>query len=300
VRQLNGARPQFGHTTVLMQSVPQRQVREVLGEVSISPEFVELQGRFEAAKTELAKVVSDRDYLLTTVKTNLETRYYQSIGRKEYELFLIRCEVLRLRRKIELIQASLNRGEEPNLDHIEKHLDKELEEWTEKARALWDKISRAEFVDQLPTLTLADTHELKKLYRELVRRLHPDINPDLPEESRNLWERVLSAYLNGDLEELRTLSMLFLEYETSPNNPSTMEQLALDVERLTVWIKRLLQELAELEKEFPFNYQHKLDDPKWVKVQQDVILKQIGEMQRQRDKYLAILTGMGGTGQLIH
>ena len=84
----------------------------------------------------------------------------------------------------------------------------------------------------------------------MVRRLHPDINPDLPEESRNLWERVLSAYLNGDLEELRTLSMLFLEYETSPNNPLQWSSW------LWMWSgslsdKKTLQELAELEKEFP-------------------------------------------------
>ena len=76
----------------------------------ISREFAELQKRYQALRTELVKLITDRDELLATVKPNLEAKYYAVIGQDQYRLFLVRNEVLRLRRKIELIRASLNRG----------------------------------------------------------------------------------------------------------------------------------------------------------------------------------------------
>jgi len=70
--------------------------------------------------------------------------------------------------------------------------DEELRKWEEEALELIKKINYAEYIDGLPRLSDADSRELRKLFRQLVRRLHPDLNPKLPENFQYLWARVLA------------------------------------------------------------------------------------------------------------
>ncbi len=268
----------------------------------ISREFAELQKRYQALRTELVKLITDRDELLATVKPNLEAKYYQVIGKEQYRLFMVRNEVLRLRRKIELIRASLNRGDEPDLELIEEQLDEELRQWIEELCDLGRKVEWAEYHDHLPELSAAETRELKKIYRGLVRKLHPDFNDEPPENFKYLWERVLIAYRNGDLEELQTLSLLLPEQEELLPEPSTMEQLAADIEKLEQKIKKMLENLVKMQEQFPFNYRDKLADTGWVAAQREAVEKQIEEMERQRQSYRSILAEMSGGGEtfIVH
>ncbi len=50
---------------------------------------------------------------------NLETLYQVKIGRKECQLFCLKNEIRRMKRKLALIQAGLNRGEKPDPGKID-------------------------------------------------------------------------------------------------------------------------------------------------------------------------------------
>ena len=271
-------------------------------QLHISREFAALQERLQALRTELVKLIADRDHLLNTVKPNLEAKYYAVIGKEQYRLFLLRNDVLRLRRKIELIQACRNRGEEPDLDLIEMQLDAELQQWIEELRELARKIEWAGYHNRLPELSPEQSRELRRLYRELVRKLHPDLNETLPESYKYLWDRVLTAYRNGDLEELQTLSLLLAEKEEelSPA-PSTMEQLAADVKKLEQKTGEMLENLSRLQEQFPFDLRDKLADLQWVAAQQQELERQIEEMEQRRQACLAMLAALdGGESTIIH
>lgn len=260
------------------------------GQLEVSPEFAALLDRLKGLKVELAKLVSDRDHLLTVVKPHLETKYYTTIGIKQHELLLIRNETLRMRRRIELIRAYLNRGESPDLEEIEMQLGVELQRWLEQVQSLLEKIRRAEFIEQLPRLSPQETEKLKQLYRKLVRRLHPDINEDLPENFEYLWNRVQAAYRMGDLEELETLVLLLEEQDTQA--ASTMEQLRADIERLTERIHMLLKELAEMKERFPFSHQEQLADDNWIRQQEEALQDEIEQLQAKRELYAGILADL--------
>lgn len=267
------------------------------GELNISREFAELRDRCRALRQELIKLITHRDELLAAVKPNLEARYYALIGKEQYRLFTVRNEVLRLRRKIELIQASRNRGERPDPELIERLLDEELKQWIEELRDLGRKIEWAEYHNRLPALSAAEARELKKTYRELVRKLHPDFNEALPENFQYLWERVLTAYRNGDLEELQTLMLLLSEQgRCFPEEPNTLEQLAADAEKMEKKIRAMLECIAGMQEQFPFNYRDKLDDAGWIAAQQEAVLKQIEDLERRRQSYLAVLAAPAGGG----
>lgn len=56
-----------------------------------------------------------------------------------------------------------------------------------------------------PTPPTAEERELKKLFRRLARRLHPDRNGEQSPIERERWNETLDAYHSGDLEALRAL-----------------------------------------------------------------------------------------------
>ena len=133
--------------------------------------------------------------------------YQTKIGVWELRLLQAQFTVARLRRQIELAQASINRGERPDLIAIECALEQEFQAWVTKLEETARRIQDAE--ERLKhLLSPEEDRELKKLYYALVKRLHPDVNPNLTEDQRRLWMRAQSAYEAGDLSELRALALL--------------------------------------------------------------------------------------------
>ena len=110
---------------------------------------------------------------------------------------------------------------------------------------------------------------------------------------------MLTAYQGGDLEELQTLSLLLSEQENLPE-PSTMEQLADDIEKLKEKIEKMLENLAKMQEQFPFNFRDKLNDERWVTAQQEAVEKQIKEMERHRQTYASVLAELSGGGETFN
>ena len=92
-----------------------------------------------------------------------------------------------MKRKIDLLQAALNRMESVSLSTIEHALDEEFAEWQRKMTDLAVKIKGAKRYSDLPTLSTEDATEVQQLFRMLAKRLHPDINSNQDESVKNLW-----------------------------------------------------------------------------------------------------------------
>ena len=68
-------------------------------------------------------------------------------------------------------------------------------------------------------LSPEEIKELKKLYHDIVRKLHPDLNPDLPDEAAVLWERVQAAYQMNEWQELYLLAEMVEELLEGKKDP---------------------------------------------------------------------------------
>lgn len=60
-------------------------VKRMSKDLGLSPEFKALKDQYDNLREELAKLAAEREILLTTVKRDLETKYYLKLGRKQYE-----------------------------------------------------------------------------------------------------------------------------------------------------------------------------------------------------------------------
>ena len=73
--------------------------------IILFPEFVTLKAEVEKLRTEISMLLLERDELRLVVCKNIETAYMLALGSIEYKAYELHCKVLRLKRKIDLIQA---------------------------------------------------------------------------------------------------------------------------------------------------------------------------------------------------
>ena len=81
------------------------------GNVIVFPDFEKLKSEVEKMRTELSMLLLERDELQFVICKNIETEYMLKLGSIEYKAYEAQCAALRLKRKIELIQAKKNRQE---------------------------------------------------------------------------------------------------------------------------------------------------------------------------------------------
>jgi len=241
-------------------------------------------------KDKLTELISKRDHLLVTKKGNLEALYTLKIGRYEYKLMETECEVARLKRKIELIQVKVNRGKDIDLEEVEKVLDKEYREWEQKIKDMVERVKKAD--SRLKSLLSSeDSRLLQKLYRKLVKLLHPDINQDAGKEENILWQRLQDAYRNGDLEEIKLIDLL-VGQKDKVVELDTEEKLDKVITDYGEKIRKLSDEIVNILSSFPFDIEEKLKDKDWVKSRVEEISEKIMEKVRYAGELRGVVDGL--------
>ena len=227
----------------------------------LHPEIQQLAEENELLREEFALLLTEAEHLINTVKPNLLALYQTKIGAWELRQLQAQFKVARLRRQIELAQAYINRGEKPDLIAIECQVESEFQEWIAKLEATARRIQEAE--ERLKhLLSPEDDRELKKLYYVIVKRLHPDVNPNVTADQRRLWLRAQSAYEHGDLPELRALALLVEKNAPCPPAKS-LADLRRDQQILEKQITVTLETVERIESQPPFTLREQLNDEAW-------------------------------------
>ena len=244
----------------------------------LHPDIVNAQANVEKLRTELSMLILERDDLLYQECKNIEMAYMLSIGGLEYKAYELECSILRLKRKIELIQAKKNRQENLVLSEIEDILDTEFAEYQYRLNAQFEAMNAALERGHACVLTENETRELKKLYRSIVMVLHPDLNSDLSDEKVQLFYNAVSAYEHADLIGLRAI----WEMVASPTIPNdTMNGLALllkEKERLMSLIQNIKDETAKIKSEYPYTMKALVNNPDAIKRRRNELEEKIGQL----------------------
>jgi hypothetical protein len=256
--------------------------------LQISPEIAKLQTEVTTLEKELGKVILEQDEMVNAIKPNLEAEYQKTIGYKELECLENEIASRRLKRQIELLQAAINRQEEIDPEKVEQQLDDEFQEWYEKVETHYNKLKEAQ--DRIEGLMSdEDSAEFKKLYRQLVFKLHPDLNPNQSKDEINLWHRVQLAYQGGDLEEIRSLIIILESQDKTAELPSSGDILEKRKKGLTEQIQKIIGRLSDMKKEFPFNIAKNLADKDWVRTKLEEIDQKICHFEDKCREYNELL-----------
>lgn len=223
------------------------------GTVIIFPDFQKLQDEVDRLRIEFTMLVLERDELQFVVCRNIETEYMLKLGGLEYKVYEAQCTALRLKRKAELIQARRNRQEKVILSKIEETLDIEFSYYQRKLNEQIERMNNALERSKLEVLSDEETKELKRLYRKIVKSLHPDINPGVTGEQIKLLDNAVTAYRSGDLATLRIINEMVGDPTLPENHKDAMSQLVEDQERLTGLMKAVKDDIDRIKSEYPYS-----------------------------------------------
>ncbi len=226
----------------------------------------ELLTQFDILRSEYIQAINDKDVLINWGKPQLEALYNTRIGIYQCELLQLQLRTKSLKRKVEMVRSIIVRNLPLHVDEIELQVAMEL---AEAELSIMSKLADIEKSKQLLTnlASPARSVELRKLFRQLAKQLHPDVIGELTDEQQNLWNLVKDAYDNGDVEKLKALQVA---YEKELINSETfiealsVTDIDLKNETLKEGIKLLHKEILAIKNEFPFNIEHKIKDEDWV------------------------------------
>jgi len=107
---------------------------------------------------------------------------------------------------------------------------------------------------------------IKEIYRQLARRLHPDLNPGASSKTLELWHQVQQAYETHDLEHLETLFALSQMFDNSWNKIEGISTLRSLFKELMASLRQLDKKIRKARKEPAWRFQDKLENPPKLKV----------------------------------
>ena len=221
-------------------------------------------------RAEVLDLTAERDRLKYRVCPAILADYNRRIGQIELEIMEVVLRVRKLRRMIEVLQAARNRGEDPDYEEAVRTADSEYRAYEQEVHEKAEEYRNAsagrtygqadsdgnqdtengEEEDQqgADKYDREDKEELGALYRRIMKELHPDVNPDITREERDLLHQAMEAYRNGDLETLK---------------------------------ESLLAEIEGIKTSFPYTLKAFLNDREAVRKKQEELRKTLAQWQEQ-------------------
>lgn len=251
------------------------------GNVIVFPDFEKLKSEVEKMRTELSMLLLERDELQFVICKNIETEYMLKLCSIEYKAYKAQCAALRLKRKIELIQAKKNRQEKVIISAIEETLDSEFAEYQKQLNEQIDKMNDALKRSKAEVLSNEDNKKFKKLYRKIVKALHPDINPDVSEAQVQLFDNAVSAYKNGDLNTLKIIGEMVGNSPLPEQHKDALTQLNEEKERLQNLLKVIRDSIEQIKSKYPYTMKEIIEDEEQTeqkKKELENILSQYNEL----------------------
>ncbi|MCD7827916.1 MAG: hypothetical protein LUG85_05210 [Clostridiales bacterium] len=252
--------------------------------IIILPEYKELQDEISRLHTELSMLLLERDQLKFVECKNIEMEYMLTLGELEYKALELQCDMLRLKRKSEIIQSKINRMEKISIREIDEMLDKEFQDYKRKLNKQIGKMNDAIKRSNGTLLSDEEEKEFKSMYRTIVKALHPDINPNLTDEQIELFRNAVTAYENGDLNTMRIINSMVAG---SPSNlktgESSMAALTKERDRLREMLDTIKEQIEKIKSKYPYTLKALLNDSELVAVKK-AELEEIIENFRARSE----------------
>lgn len=247
---------------------------------TLHPEIQRLLEANVELRMELAMLLTEAHDLVHTVRPNLLALYQTKLGAWELEKLKVQFRIARLKRTIELVQAALNRGGKPDMVQIQGQVQEEQVLWEKKINEAAAKLQTAEhrLAHLLPD---GQNAELKKLYYQLVKQLHPDLHPDQTAGDKLLWQQVQDAYDAGDLEKVRALSLLLNNPKPPENTADALQKLQTEHAMLEKRIEEMEAKIESLESQPPFTLRDDLENEVWIAMKRTTIEKETEPLQAQ-------------------
>ena len=249
------------------------------------PDCEALKHYCELLRERLLRLILEKDELINTVIPNIEAEYQLRVGYLLYEKFCLQTEINKSKRTIEIIQTAINHGDPVSRETVGKMLGMEFRQWEERLKEHLYLIEKAKARER-SKLTLQESQRICELYRKLVKRLHPDVNPEMYSRNKGLWIQVQQAYSRADTGGLEVLWLVAQDLgEGEAGELEPMELLRLKERDLKKKIDETQSFIESVKSSHPYTLKDKLTDRSWVLDQKKILQQEISELSISKSKF---------------
>ncbi len=245
-----------------------------------------LRAEIKRIRSQIVDIVVEIDHVRLQEIPNIQAEYAVRIGGWEANLMQAELACRRAKRKLTLAQAKVNDGLVPDDVALEEQLDEELSEWNERVvRAVEAQLKSLVLISGSRALTTAEVARMKRIYRVLVKRLHPDLHAG--KEYEQLFSVAKRAYEDGALDMLQSLELSTRYLETGDADLDAMneDELAVELELAKIELGVMQEKLEEIMKDPVFEQGRLLRSPQWVTATISGLKERAAEFDSSRETY---------------
>lgn len=229
-------------------------------------------------KEELSQLIFEYDELQFHICPNIEHEYLVKFGVLEYEVYKKEVELNRLKRKYQLMQIKVNNEEKIDIDIIENQLKKEFRDYEKSLTKQMDELKKMTASTDSEKLSDKDSRKIKKLYRQCILKLHPDLADELTDEDKILFFEINKAYKAGDLKTMESLAALV-------NSDSLKVDEKSDAEKLRGLIEDMESKIQDIKEKYPYNKLKILNDSRLSEEYKNSLNEKLEEHVKEKSIY---------------
>lgn len=228
-------------------------------------------GRYEELLVEKAR--------MTKAAGVQKMRYIAVFGELLTSIEEERIACMRIRRSLSFCEKGTKDGERIDGRALRARLSDEMRPYEENLRRMKRSLDGCR---HLHISTGIQVQKVKRWYRLLLRRLHPDLHPDTKENPAlsKLWSEVVIAFQENDLSRMMQLDLTLSGMLADEG----MEELPIELSDLPQRIEQLKDDINAIEKSDPYQYRFLLDDPEAAREKGRELEAELSSYERQHER----------------
>ncbi|MBP5179532.1 MAG: hypothetical protein J6066_08160 [Lachnospiraceae bacterium] len=217
--------------------------------------------------------------------------YNRTFGELILKVFEKKVEGIRKKKTLEYCQTYKNHGKNVDMAGLQTYLERQLAEYEKRLK---DMVEENEAAKSTGTVTEAELLQIKRIYRRMVKKIHPDINPltNTNEELKGLWQRLVIAYECNELKELKETEVLINALMAKLD----MGVMEIEIPDIEVKIAELEEEIERIMNTDPYQYRYLLEDEAAVAEKKKALEEELKEYEEYSNRLEEMLNSVLGYG----
>jgi hypothetical protein len=244
----------------------------------------------------LREILFNLEQLENVILPELRLKYdanFREFEVKIQELTLLLSEKQRVN---ELLLLKYQRGEtitEKVVQFVLMFVEKEYAKYkkTKENKPLFGIQETASTVISSKTST---SDEISKLYKELVKKLHPDSSQKDEKLFEKFWNNVQESYEKQNIQRLRTYHSIVCTQLLSPNmftsTSSEKERLEAEISFLNRKITNEQKRISAYYSKEPYTFKDSIDDSEWISTHTNSLQQTMNRISLEIDQATKVFT----------
>lgn len=181
--------------------------------------------------------------------------YIREFGDLINSVYEMKISCIEKKKMIGYCQSVVNHGGKVETEKLQAYIEEEMKEYKLQLEGMLKETKAAK---EAKDVKEADILKIKKIYRELAKLIHPDINPKTNEipQLQELWMAIVTAYHCNSLNDMEAVEVLVRKALKDMGN----DIYEIEIPDLEEKIKNVEKEIHEIKTTDPYCFREILED----------------------------------------